>query len=484
MKIYIDTTADPKNALIAGQADNQAATMPTLFYGDNLPLQVAFTDGAGSPAEFTGEPNVEIIFAIGYLVPRQTITQTTTSYSSNIYFSTLDLATDSLKNAIAGQESIDLTFEIQFKNGAGHSKTLVQSTCTVRNQLNLFSYGNSTAPTAPGNVNLGFAPPPAAPSGIDLSKGPIAPSGINLEKTPAAPNGILISTETAPAAPNGILISSTPPAPDQILLNSTPAAPSTINLDTKPTAPGQPTMQFKSVLIGFEATGLTDSRLTGYYQKINNTTFKNLNNNNYTALNTGTNRWDFYSSSGSYIRGFSQDNDVLNIYTGSITINQTYYSATELPTAPSEISLSAELAPTAPASVTGTTPILPLVYHGTNQIFNSSSTSYNITPGSFISFAKPQNSWPNEATHYMTRAYDSSYSIITEGPTALSTGQNSSYQVPSTFQNGSAQVVIYFLDSTGTSTSDALTIGHKVINQGGTLLSQQVSNFKAKLNII
>ena len=44
MKIYIDTTADPKNALIVGQYDNQGASMPTLFYGDVLPLQVMFTD--------------------------------------------------------------------------------------------------------------------------------------------------------------------------------------------------------------------------------------------------------------------------------------------------------------------------------------------------------------------------------------------------------------------------------------------------------
>ena len=174
MKIYIDTTADPKNALIAGQADNQAATMQTLFYGDVLPFQVMFTDGSGNPAEFSGQANNEVIFAIGVLVPHQTYAKTKImNYANNTYYADLDLNTIGLKNALAGNESINLTFEIQLNNGVGQSKTLAQADCTVRNQLNLFSTINSTLPAAPSVISATDSTPgtvPAAPSTIQISQ--------------------------------------------------------------------------------------------------------------------------------------------------------------------------------------------------------------------------------------------------------------------------------------------------------------------------
>lgn len=174
MKIYIDTTADPKNALIAGQADNQAATMPTLFYGDVLPFQVIFTDGAGNPAEFSGQANNEVIFAIGILIPHQTYAKTQVmAFANNTYFADLDLNTIGLENALAGNESVNLTFEIQRKNGIGQSTTLAQGDCTVRNQLNLFSAINSTLPDAPSAVNATDSTPetvPSAPSTIQISQ--------------------------------------------------------------------------------------------------------------------------------------------------------------------------------------------------------------------------------------------------------------------------------------------------------------------------
>ena len=174
MKIYIDTTADPKNALIAGQADNQAATMPTLFYGDVLPFQVMFTDGFGNPAEFSGQANNEVIFAIGVLVPHQTYAKTQImAYANGCYYADLDLNTIGLENALAGNESVNLTFEIQLNNGVGQSTTLAQGICTVRNQLNLFSAVNSTLPAAPSAVNATDSTPetvPAAPSTIQISQ--------------------------------------------------------------------------------------------------------------------------------------------------------------------------------------------------------------------------------------------------------------------------------------------------------------------------
>jgi len=232
MKIFIDTTADPKNALIAGQADNQAATMPTLFYGDVLPFQVMFTDGAGNPAEFSGQANNEIIFAIGYLIPRQTIAQTATMYyANNCYYADLDLNTTGLENALAGNDSVSLTFEIQRKNGGGHSTTLVQGDCTVRNQLNLFSPVNLTVPVAPNNIILNVLPVPDAPSEITLAD--VTPDPI-----PTAPSEITladITSETIPAAPSEITLADitsepVPDAPSQITLATVPAAPSNINL--------------------------------------------------------------------------------------------------------------------------------------------------------------------------------------------------------------------------------------------------------------
>jgi len=174
MKIYIDTTADPKNALIAGQADNQAATMQTLFYGDVLPFQVMFTDGSGNPAEFSGQANNEVIFAIGVLVPHQTYAKTQVmAFANNCYYADLDLNTIGLENVLAGNESVNLIFEIQRKNGIGQSTTLAQGDCTVRNQLNLFSAINSTLPDAPSAVSATDSTPgtvPAAPNTIQISQ--------------------------------------------------------------------------------------------------------------------------------------------------------------------------------------------------------------------------------------------------------------------------------------------------------------------------
>tara|TARA_R100001463_G_scaffold126466_1_gene184198 strand:+ start:16997 stop:18724 length:1728 start_codon:yes stop_codon:yes gene_type:complete len=189
MKIYIDTTADPKNALIAGQADNQAANMPTLFFGDVLPLQIMFTDGAGNLAEFSGQANNEIIFAIGNIVPNQSYAKTESfSYANNCYIADLNLNTIGLETALANIESVNLTFEIQVNNGQGQSTTFAQGNVTVRNQLNLFSQVNTTLPNEPSTIiAVNTAPTiiPAAPSTIQISE-----INTNQQDAPSAPSDI------------------------------------------------------------------------------------------------------------------------------------------------------------------------------------------------------------------------------------------------------------------------------------------------------
>jgi hypothetical protein len=651
MKIYIDTTADPKNALIASQADSQAATMLTLFHGDVLPLQIMFTDGSGNPAEFSGQANNEVIFAIGVLVPHQTYVKTEImNYANNSYYADLDLNTIGLENALAGNESINLIFEIQLNNGVGQSKTLAQGDCTVRNQLNLFSAINSTLPAAPSVVSATDSTPetvPDAPSIIQITQtntngqllilqdftyggfsgtanqvidvlswvgqrpyvaksngqellpvslknthweiysqnvlNPSSPTNITiLENKPyivygndgtnglgyyypvylynfgleqyhthnfgdrivtgnwenngnisiigefltvlqtqdnggrqyrrsdgskiwsnveqynnltiAAQNyymestavnhaatyptntnleiapGTQLITEVEPDAPSDItalsVFSNSDIGREIIILpgsgllsiswatlqigniytttnidensnrigflddnstfvwvddatkvfgrqlgvdwefkqaeTQTPVAPSGITLESPPTAPSVPTMQFKSVLIGFEATGLIDSRITGYYQKINEFTFENLNNNYFTTLNIGTNKWDFYYPHGGYVNGFSQDSNVLNVYSSEILINETYYTASELPTAPSGITL--EGLPTAPSGITlnseAQTPATLAVFHGEGGVYDSTSRSRTDVSTSSSDYTDIQAMTYSNGTYY------------------------------------------------------------------------------------
>lgn len=183
MKLYIDTTADPAKALVEAIENNTTKEMQTLFYGDVLPLEIIFTDGAGGVA--TISPSAEIVFGIGQMIPRLNFTETLPmTYSNGSYFADLDLDKPGLGNALIGLPSINLIYELQIKeeinNVITSSETLAQGECTIKNQLNLFLNVDLQPPQPPTGINVIFSPYPNKPINVIVEEltTPVAPSAL------------------------------------------------------------------------------------------------------------------------------------------------------------------------------------------------------------------------------------------------------------------------------------------------------------------
>lgn len=114
MNITINTNAEATNSVIEGLANNTAAELPDIFVGDRLIINIQFSDGEGTLAEFSGKANHKILLAIGTLSDRNAMTTTATmSYETGAYLATLDLNTTELLDFVGTQPSIDLFLEIQ-----------------------------------------------------------------------------------------------------------------------------------------------------------------------------------------------------------------------------------------------------------------------------------------------------------------------------------------------------------------------------------
>ena len=199
MKLFINTQADPANALVKGIQENTTQDLNTLFWGDVLQLEIQFTDGNGGVVTMPTE--AEVIFGIGLLVPRANFTETLPmTLHDGVYKADLNLDKTSLGNALINSESINLVYEVQVKeenNGVvSYSETIAQGDCVVKNQLNLFENVNLTVPAAPSNITPSFSPLPTAPLNVSviILTEPAAPSEINIidisELLPAAPTNV------------------------------------------------------------------------------------------------------------------------------------------------------------------------------------------------------------------------------------------------------------------------------------------------------
>ena len=136
MRLTIDTSTQATNSSIAEIANNNTAAIPDIFYGDQLQLEVTFTDGAGNFAEFTGRADHGVLFAVGTIPDRNAMTTTgTLNQDGGIYKTTIDLDTQAIEAAIGTKPSVELFIEIQISFADGTTETMCQQSVTLRNQI-------------------------------------------------------------------------------------------------------------------------------------------------------------------------------------------------------------------------------------------------------------------------------------------------------------------------------------------------------------
>ena len=136
MKLTINTNSPATDSSIQSLANNTKAAISPIYFGDNLELEVTFTDGAGNYAPFTGRADNAVIFAVGTIADRNAMTTTGTfNQEGGIYKTNLNLDTTALATAIGTQASVKLFLEIQISYADGTTQTMCQQEITMRNQI-------------------------------------------------------------------------------------------------------------------------------------------------------------------------------------------------------------------------------------------------------------------------------------------------------------------------------------------------------------
>ena len=136
MNLFVNTAADATASLIVARNNNNQASLNPIFLGDFVDLAVVFTDGQGGLAEFVGQPDVKILFAIGTIADRLAMTTAgTLNLENEAYTASLDLDTDLLHAFVGSEESLSLFLELQASFANDTSETLCQQAITIRNQL-------------------------------------------------------------------------------------------------------------------------------------------------------------------------------------------------------------------------------------------------------------------------------------------------------------------------------------------------------------
>lgn len=138
MKLYINTAFDARESLVVSQTENTLTSVPTLFNGDSLPLEILFVDGVGEVDWRYKTQHVQNVkVALGDL-DQQTIVayvENLTMHSSNFWQGQLVLHTEALANQLIGSEEKQFHFEVQVVKTSGEIVTAHQSLVSVRNQL-------------------------------------------------------------------------------------------------------------------------------------------------------------------------------------------------------------------------------------------------------------------------------------------------------------------------------------------------------------
>ena len=261
MNLFVNTAADPTKNLTVSRENNASVDLPSLFFGDQLPLQIVLHDGVGeSPSKYT---DASLTIAIGNLATSERLFTTQTTCTNAVANLTLDLAGAFLDAAIITQESVTLTFEVQVTTQS-HSETLHQSNFEFRNQMLNEETVILELPDAPSNVAVETLPTPAEPSNVVVSSTPVKPSQVEvLVTSPTSVDGyfpLYMTAELANAAGNGTSHSHTfngityympngvtfyhgdytiPDAPSNVTVEiaSVPDAPSNVTVETGPAAP-------------------------------------------------------------------------------------------------------------------------------------------------------------------------------------------------------------------------------------------------------
>lgn len=149
MNIVINTTLPATASIVQNLLDNNVASLPTLFLGDQHYINIAFGNGVGGFADFTGKSNAQLRCGVGVVENRQTFTSANQRGITNGYYLfLLDLNTNELKANMAGVTEKTLDFEVQISYADGTTETLCQVPVQVRNTL----ISTNTSPQAPSQV--------------------------------------------------------------------------------------------------------------------------------------------------------------------------------------------------------------------------------------------------------------------------------------------------------------------------------------------
>jgi hypothetical protein len=136
MKLFINTAKDATNAVVAALDNNTRKSVPSLFFGDTIPIELCFTDGNGGYADWSGETDLKLKIAVGDIDDATTYALTETfTYSAYTYSGTLVLQTTALANVLSGKESLPLALEVEVLRTNGEAITPLQASVNVRNTL-------------------------------------------------------------------------------------------------------------------------------------------------------------------------------------------------------------------------------------------------------------------------------------------------------------------------------------------------------------
>ena len=292
MNLFVNVNASPLDSLTVSQVDQTLKPLPSLFFGDKLPLTVLVHDGLGQPSSLFASS--ELSLAIGTLGGTKQTQISATCIDSKATF-LLDLSGTAFDAVTLDQESVGLTFELQAIRSTGEMVQKPAASYDVGTKIVMlknfgtgvegevvtisamvFNSGlNVTHPRfVQANGNSFFSQPavdgfgrgnwwevidlftnsvtinqsscvvrnqmlnqqtvelvlPDAPSDVQLEILPIpdAPSDVQALASPVAPSDVSTLVETVPAAPDQVTLGIVPAVPSDVQAIATPVAPSDV----------------------------------------------------------------------------------------------------------------------------------------------------------------------------------------------------------------------------------------------------------------
>lgn len=138
MTLYIDIN---EKKLVQTISSNKSVSSPIFMRGDNEPIEIVLVDNGDDGTYFqkTITPDTDFIkIAIARFSDAPNLLSYTDSYSLSDTGSAilkLPFNTSELKTALENQQSISALIEVEYSNTDGTIITILQTACTVKNQL-------------------------------------------------------------------------------------------------------------------------------------------------------------------------------------------------------------------------------------------------------------------------------------------------------------------------------------------------------------